>query len=157
MDHLTFAQLLGNYGEFIGAIGVVVTLAYLAVQIRQNTRALRAASIDSMTQFANDIRMNLFNDPEITTIYMNGLSGIDTLNDLERERFRLLMTNALWALWNAYTQAQLGETQSWDAQKPVLSRFLSQPGGDWYWRTYKNEFSPDFQAEVDHVLRSSKS
>ena len=35
MDHLTFAQLLGNYGEFLGAIAVVVSLFYLAMQIRQ--------------------------------------------------------------------------------------------------------------------------
>ena len=27
MDHQTFAQLLGNYGEFVGAIAVVATLA----------------------------------------------------------------------------------------------------------------------------------
>ena len=41
MDHQAFAQLLGNYGEFVGAIAVVVTLIYLATQIRQNTNALR--------------------------------------------------------------------------------------------------------------------
>ena len=36
MDHQAFAQLLGNYGEFVGAIAVVATLGYLAVQLRQN-------------------------------------------------------------------------------------------------------------------------
>ena len=30
-------QDLGAAGEFVGAIGVVVTLVYLAYQIRQNT------------------------------------------------------------------------------------------------------------------------
>jgi hypothetical protein len=34
MDHQAFAQLLGSYGEFVGAIAVVATLMYLAVQIR---------------------------------------------------------------------------------------------------------------------------
>ena len=38
MDHQAFAEMLGNYGEFIGAIAVVVTLGYLAVQIRQNSQ-----------------------------------------------------------------------------------------------------------------------
>ncbi|MCR9276422.1 MAG: hypothetical protein NXH85_00515 [Pseudomonadaceae bacterium] len=147
---------IGAIGEVIGATAVMVTLAYLALQVRQNTRALRAASIDSMTNIANDIRTNLFSDPEITSIYMSGLSGADSLNDLELERFRLLMTNALWALWNAYTQAQLGENQSWQAQKPLLRRFLSQPGGLWYWNTYKNEFSREFRAEVDLVLQQAK-
>ena len=44
MDHQTFVQLLGNYGEFLGAIAVAVTLIYLAGQLRQNTRALRSTS-----------------------------------------------------------------------------------------------------------------
>ena len=47
MDHQAFAQLLGNYGEFLGAIAVVVTLIYLAGQLRQNTKALRASSNDA--------------------------------------------------------------------------------------------------------------
>lgn len=42
MDHQALAQLLGNYGEFVGAIAVVVTLAYLAIQIRQNSKMMRA-------------------------------------------------------------------------------------------------------------------
>ena len=38
MDHLTFAQLLGNYGEFIGAIAVVATLGYLALQVKHSRK-----------------------------------------------------------------------------------------------------------------------
>ncbi len=34
------AQLLGNFGEFVGAIGVVVTLAFLAVQVRPSRRSM---------------------------------------------------------------------------------------------------------------------
>jgi hypothetical protein len=45
-------EAIGALGEVLGATGVIVTLGYLAVQIRHNTRALRAASIDSMTQQA---------------------------------------------------------------------------------------------------------
>ena len=44
MDHQTIAQLLGNYGEFVGAIAVVVTLGYPASQIRQNNTSLRATA-----------------------------------------------------------------------------------------------------------------
>ena len=34
MNLMDTAQLLGNLGEFVGAFAVVVTLAFLAVQIR---------------------------------------------------------------------------------------------------------------------------
>ena len=42
MDHQAFAQLLGNYGEFVGAIAVVATLVYLAVQVRHGKEATEA-------------------------------------------------------------------------------------------------------------------
>jgi hypothetical protein len=35
---------LGNIGELIAAIGVIVSLVYLAVQMRQNTAALQSGS-----------------------------------------------------------------------------------------------------------------
>ena len=54
MDHQAFAQLLGNYGEFLGAIAVVVTLVYLAGQLRQNTNALKSTIYTSYVQNAND-------------------------------------------------------------------------------------------------------
>ena len=41
MDLMDTAQLLGNFGELVGAIAVVVTLVYLSVQIRQNTIVLK--------------------------------------------------------------------------------------------------------------------
>ena len=41
MDHVTFAQLLGSYGEFLGSIAVFATLVYLAVQVRYTKSELR--------------------------------------------------------------------------------------------------------------------
>ncbi|MEE8475850.1 MAG: hypothetical protein V3T01_10890 [Myxococcota bacterium] len=43
MSALEFSQLLGNYGEFVGAIAIVVTLVYLAIQVRQSSRMMRAS------------------------------------------------------------------------------------------------------------------
>ena len=42
-------QDLGSIGELIAALATVATLAYLAVQIRQNTRALRGAAHETAT------------------------------------------------------------------------------------------------------------
>ena len=37
-------EALGNLGDFIGGLAVIVTFLYLAAQIRQNTESVRAAS-----------------------------------------------------------------------------------------------------------------
>lgn len=50
MDHQAFAQLLGSYGEFLGSIAVFATLAYLAVQVRQNTRSTQSQVLLQTTQ-----------------------------------------------------------------------------------------------------------
>ena len=49
MDLMSTAQLLGDFGEFVGAIAVVVTLVYLAIQIGQNTKATRAQNVQDLT------------------------------------------------------------------------------------------------------------
>lgn len=145
-------EAIGAIGEVLGAIGVVVTLAYLATQLRQNTRALRATSIDSATKIGNETRFALLADPDMTGIYMRGLSDVESLDPLERERFRLVMTNATWSLWNAWEQSQHGGNQAWQAQKHILRRLLTQPGGEWFWGAYGGEFDPDFQREVERVV-----
>jgi hypothetical protein len=50
MDHQTFAQLLGNYGEFVGSIAVLGTLIYLAVQIRHSKELLERNQTISLSQ-----------------------------------------------------------------------------------------------------------
>ena len=57
-------EALGNIGDFIGGIGVVITLAYLAVQIRHNTRAgcedSKHLELQERTQF-NTYLLQVFN------------------------------------------------------------------------------------------------
>ena len=43
-------EAIGAIGEVAGAIGVIATLLYLAVQIRQNTRAMTGATQDAITE-----------------------------------------------------------------------------------------------------------
>jgi hypothetical protein len=49
-------EAIGAVGETVGALAVLVTLVYLAVQIRQNTKAVRAAAVDSTTSHLSKIR-----------------------------------------------------------------------------------------------------
>ncbi len=47
-------QDLGSIGELVAAIATLATLGYLAVQIRQNTRSMRAAAFQASTTRASD-------------------------------------------------------------------------------------------------------
>ena len=66
MDHQAFAQLLGNYGEFIGSIAVLATLIYLAFQIRQNTAQLASASLQAMADRMENKLLFVAGNPEFS-------------------------------------------------------------------------------------------
>lgn len=100
MDHQVFAQLLGNYGEFVGAIGVVVTLAYLAVQVRlsrqatdANTKVTRAASA-ALSQDGNvEINKLIATDAGLAKIMTTALDqgSVDGLAPEEVTRWHMLL------------------------------------------------------------------
>jgi hypothetical protein len=90
MDHQAFAQLLGSYGEFVGAIGVVITLIYLSIQIRQNTRTMETTTLRSM----QDVVLLTENNERYIS-YLLKAQRSEVLTDEERahmvERFVTIM------------------------------------------------------------------
>ena len=56
---------LGNIGEFIAAIGVIVSLVYLATQIRQNTRAVRSSASHAIKNERVDFLKSVTDNPDI--------------------------------------------------------------------------------------------
>jgi hypothetical protein len=67
MDHQGFAQLLGSYGEFIGAIAVVATLVYLAIQIRTARADVDANSFNSTSNNLISVETAFLQEAEIWT------------------------------------------------------------------------------------------
>ena len=50
MTFVETAQMLGNFGEFVGAIAVVLTLVYLTAEIRRSTLVARSSVRQDITQ-----------------------------------------------------------------------------------------------------------
>ena len=91
MDLMATAQLLGNFGEFIGAIAVVVTLAYLTVQVRQtrrateiNTEALRNAASAQQASTFIELTRPIYENLEVAP-FMLRLAGATSMEALSAE------------------------------------------------------------------------
>lgn len=93
MDHLTFDQLLGSYREFVGAIASVVTLGYLAVQVRHsreateaNTRSLRLAARFEAGKCWTEEAIRLALSPDMASIVATGFEDASRLDGDHRQR-----------------------------------------------------------------------
>ena len=152
MDFVETTQVLGNLGEFFGAIAVFATLAYLAVQIRQNTKAQRSAAYDSSIRNFIAIRQAVFENSEVSTISMKGLNDPDSLDELEWYRFRLFMYATMLSYWHVYAEPADLEEDLWETQLPAVTRVIASPGGRAYWEAHESEFVPSFRNEIQRIL-----
>ncbi len=98
MDIQATAQLLGNYGEFIGAIAVVGTLVYLAIQVKQskvaleaNTRSLDESRKLTQTDFMyqasrrwDEVLRNAAGNREAASIFVRGNQNPSDLDEIEQ-------------------------------------------------------------------------
>ena len=83
---------IGAVGEIVGALGVLVTLVYLATQIRDNTRSLQAGSLQSVLDGPRDrYFLPMATNRENSEIFARGLNSLDELDDSEKRRFFFLM------------------------------------------------------------------
>ena len=121
---------LGNIGEFIGAIVVIVSFFYLAVQIRQNTRTVRSSTYQSVFDASTRIPELILAHPHLERIYRLGRKDLSQLTDDERPQFRLLIDQFMNVFETMFLQYERGtlDEDFWRARLYGLRVLLSQPG-----------------------------
>ncbi len=156
MSTLGFSQLLGNYGEFVGAIAIVGTLVYLAVQVRQNTRMMRA----SIRQARSDTSAQLWArgaNSIVAEIQAKEARG-ETLDDVEERRmvmwhisqWRVQQTNFFQAL-----EGLLDENTR-EEQSAIVKNLMSTDSSRKFWSENRRGFDSRFAAWVDEATASKR-
>ena len=133
----------------LAAVIGVATLLYLAIQTRQNTRAVRHAATRGVQEDANAWRFRIVENPEVAELLRGGLRDPDTLSPNDRYRFRMLLDALVFHWQHAY--------HSDEAVPDVnITRMLGTPGGSWYWSRAKDVLESDFIAYVDAILAAER-
>jgi hypothetical protein len=147
-------EAIQSIAEILSAFGVIASLVYVGVQVKQNTRGMHAASIESTITSTNFVREQVVANEDVATLYGKGAVDPDSLTEVERLRFRVLVQSILWTSWNAYAQTRFTglDTSIFDAQVPFIRRVVSTSGGRWVWREYKDEFEAGFRQEIEQIL-----
>jgi hypothetical protein len=71
-------ETLGNIGDFVGGIGVVITLAYLAVQVRQSAKAGQVAAAQAVMQSMSEFYLSASGSEKLAQIYNVAFSDFDS-------------------------------------------------------------------------------
>jgi len=138
---------LGNIGDFIGGFGVIVTIVYLAIQIRSNTESNRNNAYQGVVQNISSWTTAVAMDPEITRIVNAGTYDRSALDPDERSQFDLLYTSLFRHYENIhyqYTSGAIGR-ESWIGWENRIRGTIRPAGIAEVWHDQRLAFSPRFR------------
>jgi hypothetical protein len=147
-------QDLGNLGEFVAAIATVLTLVYLASQIRQNTTTVRANSHHAGSTAWSELMAAMAADADVANLYFRGRFEPGSLSREESHRFDLLVDAVLAQVENfhhQYESGQLAQTNQ-DRFARLLDALFESPGMRAYWGRRRAYFTDEFVRYVEFEL-----
>jgi hypothetical protein len=133
---------VGAIGEIVGATAVVVTLIYLAVQVRQSTVATQAATLQNSVGNDMQILTSVGATAEASEAlfkYSFSPQGLST-SQLTQGRWLFASTVRHWE--NLYLQRLSGTVseEAWRAREPALRALILCPGWEEYTESVLGQF-----------------
>ena len=145
---------LAAVAEIVAAIGVIVSLLYLARQTRKNTREVaRSNSRQTYADHATALRP-MIESAELCDLIVRGQVSREDLDVSEQYRFDLVMGNWLQAVEQAFADHRDGNypAEFMNSHTNNVPAFLNTPGGTSWWNDRKVWFSEAFQQEVEKLM-----
>lgn len=147
---------IGAIGQIVGAVLVGVTLVYLAIQLRQNTAAMKSSTFQAISTSMGSIMEIYATHSDIAPLLIKAQAGLDQLSAAERVRFGFLMMMAFRRVETVVVQRNLGLIDpelTHGFERSAMSA-LRAPGTREWWETAKGGFSELFSTWVDKQLAS---
>lgn len=143
MTLMESAQLLGNVGEFIGGVVVIVTVVYLALQLRNANRQAAAAAEISWTQGLNEI-WDRWSRPDVRDAVRAGMEDFLSLDRDSQVIFHMHVGSLVNQLETAKRLVEAGLLpQSFgETTENVMTMILGTKGGLQYWEL-DSQATPD--------------
>jgi len=154
---MTDLQTLANIGEIIGAVTVVLSLIYVAVQIRQSTQAQRTENYSRALDRLAAMQSSLSQDDKFSLIFSKGV--LDTTNLTSQERLRFT-----WSLYEAFgafefmfhaSKTDAIPEEVWRRWSAAVAWWLTFPGVQNWWASRPIPFTDSFTLFVESLLEDN--
>jgi len=117
--------------ELSAAIGVLLSLGYVAIQIRQNTASVRAGTVARSSEILSRLRDKLWSEAGAAQIYERALSGDEVDDGPEALRVRLFWVALARDYEAVFYQHQAGQLPEaiWEGWVGEMRLIWCTPGG----------------------------
>ena len=150
---------LAAWGEFLGGIAVVVSLIYLASQIRQNSQMLRTSAASTTAHLHTSQNIVLAQNAETSRIFYAGCTNPESLAPEEQDRFTSTLGLQVQGMHQSFEfhENGIGTEASWCFTDNGMRWFATQPGFLAWWAEGGFRFMPSFRDYVDGLIREGEA
>src|SRR5688572_8731257 len=92
--------------QVVGSLGVIVSLVFVGLQIRQNTGVLQRSEHNATMSQWTVIRMAIAGNREVAELMTSGLSGEKTLDAADQLRMDQMLAEYAWASFHIWDRTQ---------------------------------------------------
>ena len=150
-------EAIGAVGEVFGAVAVLITLLYLAKQVRQLNKQGHLEAFQHMQDQLNTYLRHISESEETAELVVKGRQSYSSLNEVERLRFDYVQFQLLNFIESHYTQSR--QTALDDGYRQWVDKNLQEivrgefayPGCIEFWQSAE----PFFDAEVRELINRS--
>ncbi len=149
---------MGAVGEVIGASAVVISVVYLALQIRKQTNVSRLAATRELNNQITESIAVMTEDAEIAAIYLKAVRDYESLPDLDRLRI------SLWFLRNfrileqqfLHIKSENVEASYLESVSKTYREWMLFPGVKQWWKLSTHHFDPGFCAYIEREMQAGE-
>lgn len=142
--------------QIVGTVGVILSLAFVGFQVRQNTAALQRNEHNSTMAQWTVTRMASVEHRDIAELMTLGLKGNGPLDSTDEFRLAQFLQEHAWAAFHIWDRTQRGVFPPGTFEATggaLLVQLLATPRGFAWWQTAKQiGFLPGYVAQVDAML-----
>ena len=150
---------IGAVGEIIGALAVVLSVVYLAVQIRRQTDQARLAATREIAIAWNTALIPLIENQELADLFLKAGPSYDALPNHERLRVSGIYMQMMRLLEQQYLHVRKGNIDPtfFESADRTYLELLVTPGSQEWWKQHRTQYSDGFRLLVDKQIEKAKA
>ena len=154
-------EAIGAVGEIMGAIAVVVSLVYLASQIKHNTvqveaqvKALHQDAINAASTDFTRFRLSIAQDPQVAALWRKGTEDFGSLTTDEKAQIEMLFSELFWAYENMLMRRGLDavDDEMWKLVEQNIDVWAINAGIREWWPSERKFHSSELVSVVDRIV-----
>jgi hypothetical protein len=150
-------EAVGAIANLLAAVGVIATLIYLSIQIRQNTKAVRSSSIQNLVQSFSTTAQAAVENEHIIPLLLKANPSVSALTEVERAQLHFWFIMTFRRFEGVYFQRDLGivDAEVIDGFERSHIAILASKSAQEWWANSKEIFNSGFVSYLEQLLKQS--